>query len=214
MFPGGCPARRARPGGSPGMPGAACAGRAVPEAREPPAITVTAGGAPVSGTGARARVVPQALAVRAVPGHGDPAVPRGLEVHGARQVAGARTIRVAGLARAVIRVGGRGAGTTRTSRKPGPHGAGGHGGTRTPAPGQTRRRREMRDAWDPGDAQERTGARDRTGVLAREAKAAPGLGRADERAAADGLSLADERGWGTGPGQRGGRQPVPARAPG
>lgn len=205
MFPGGCPAHRARPGGSPGMPGAACAGRAVPEAREPPAITVTAGGAPVSGTGARARAVPQALAVRAVPGRGGPAVQGGLEAHGARQVTGAGTIRVAGLVRAAIRAAGRGAGTTRTFRKPGPHGADGHGGTRTPAPGQTRRRREMRDAQDLGDAQERTGARDRTGVLAREGKAVPGLGLAYERAAADGLCLADERGRGAVPGQRGGR---------
>jgi hypothetical protein len=198
MLPGGCPARRGRPGGSPGIPAEAAGdGRAVPEAREPPEITATPGGAPVSGAGARARTAPQALAVRAVLGPGAPAAPRGLGVHGARQVAGAGTIRVAGL----VRAAGRGAGTSGTfrSRKLGPHGAAGHGGTRTPASGRAKRRRHMRDARD------RTGARDQTGVLAREGKAAPGPGLADQRPAADGLWLADERGRGAAPGQRGGR---------
>jgi hypothetical protein len=213
MFPSRCPARRAGPGARPGMLGAAGGGRAVPE---PPAITVTADGAPVSGAGARARAAPQALAVHAVPGRGVPAVPRGTGVHGARQVAGARTMHVAAHVRAVIRAAGRGAGTMRglRSRKLGLHGAAGHGGMRTPTPGQTRRRREMKDAQDPGGARDQAGARDQMGVLACGGEAAPGLRPAGEQAVAGGLWLAGERGLAAAPGQRGSRQVAPARDPG
>jgi hypothetical protein len=217
MFPGGCPARRAKPGASPEMPEVADDSKTALGARErEPTITVAAaGGAPGNGAGARARA-PQADAIRAAPGRGVPVAPRGPGVHGTRQLTGAGTMRVAALVRAVIRAAGRGAGTTRVlrSRNPGPNGAAGHGRIRTPEPGQTRRRREMTDVQDPGDVRGRTEARDQMGVPAR-GEAAPGLRVAGERAVADVLWLvAGEQGLAAAPGQQSGRQAAPARDPG